>query len=716
MFRKYACSRIRIAVSILAAILLLTSSAGALALPAPHVAGNPDDYPVFDVTPSTVAPGREYAIVVLSHDPNKVIKDTTQLVAPGPITVTAVKVDSGNSLSARMTVPQDSPLGKYRFLLKETDAKDAKVIGIADIDVTVVQGPIPPGMEPAVDVMWSVMPSAIVRHNFGRQIANNYYGIQIRIGNDSGYDLQIAGIGFKLPANSGLNNRIPTNSYRATRGTLEREQEIGIRATVVNIVKSLGTLYTGFLPFWHMPNRRANANLAGAIFTGPFEAGLEAVFPDSTTRQLTRLDDQTLRDGLVVKNNTQVVTLAWVPKKLLNLSTDAGKNDLGYQMAICGPPCRPNAPNVPKDDRTPEALKPPPNADRNWSDDPQYVNFKLGELVLVGQQIAYINRVQVISTTTGVPVAPPPTVNGINPPTVEQNSTDLDLTIPGAYLDNATPILNDPDTNQPVSGVKFSAVSADSSGHILKAKITVNSDVPPKKYRLIVTTAGGSFEKVLEIIQAPPTEVSPVTYLDNDGHPPNEDATKDQSVKIKITGKNLKNAKISISKESQDKLDVKDEAANPTDRELTQTIVVPKGTKAGAYKLQVKNANPKAVPIPGDFTLNALPPSDVSEITYVDDGIPPKEDSSKDQPVKIKITGKHLTGAKILIPTESKGKLDLQLDKDGKDDAKGSDEELTQTIVVRKAATKNKYKLQVKNANPNPVAIPGDFTVAAKAQ
>jgi len=372
---------------------------------------------------------------------------------------------------------------------------------------------------------------------------------------------------------------VPTNSYRSTRGTLERQQEIGTRATVVNAVKAAGLLFTGFLPFWHAVGPSANATRFADIFNGPVNATLELIYPDTIISQLTRLDDQTLRDGLIIKNNSQVRTLVFVPKQLLNISENEGRDD--------------------KDQRRYNAE----TKKIDYRNDPQYVNLRLGELVLVGQPIQYLNRIQVIKTSDGGPVAPPPTIVGINPPSVEQGSDEESLIIPGSYLDNAVLTLKDPDTNDIVVGVKFSDTSSDSSGHILKAKVTVDDNVPPKRYRLVVSSPGGSVETALEVIQAPPSELG-ISYLD--GHPPAANANEDVEVKIKITGKHLENSEVVVPAESKGKL-VAEPDAEVEDGELTQTIRVLKGTPPGSYKLQVKNRNPHAVDLDKEFLIAEAP-------------------------------------------------------------------------------------------------------------
>src|SRR5436853_1081995 len=120
MSRKTALANFHVAVcKLLAVTLLLTLTTPAFGRPAPAFR---DDRPVFDITPATGAPGREYTIQVLRHESTgTALPADTQLVAPGEITVSGVTVTTEDSLSAKIGIPQDAPIGKYRFLLKNTD-------------------------------------------------------------------------------------------------------------------------------------------------------------------------------------------------------------------------------------------------------------------------------------------------------------------------------------------------------------------------------------------------------------------------------------------------------------------------------------------------------------------------------------------------------------------------------------------------------------------
>jgi hypothetical protein len=245
-----------------------------------------------------------------------------------------------------------------------------KVTGVVNVrleDTPLARGPIPPGIEPQVDIMWAVMPQNVTHDNFGSKIKKQYYGIEVVIGNDSGYDLELASVGFDLGAAerppTGLSStRIPTSGYRVARASLQRRQQLSLRNMTLNILKALGPVLTGFTPFFHNVNHTNNFVEGINILSSPVEKGFELVWPDLTLGQLANLEDQSLRDNAitrtVVKNNTQVRFVVFVPKNLINYSKE----------------------------------------DKWWRDHPLEVMKRLGRMILVGDQVEHINRVRVVSS------------------------------------------------------------------------------------------------------------------------------------------------------------------------------------------------------------------------------------------------------------------------------------------------------------------------------
>jgi hypothetical protein len=237
-------------------------------------------------------------------------------------------------------------------------------------------GAIPPGLSPQVDVMWSVLPSKIIHDNFGKRIKDEYYGIELVVGNNSGYDLQIASVGFIAPQlflASGPNKyKLPTVTYQMTRGTLIREQQVGFRNTLVGSLNAFGPILTGTVPYFHSIPHRSNFSQFINVFSNPLEKGVELVAPDTTVGHLVRLEQQSLRidnanNPTVIRNNTQYATVTFFPKGQLEQYFNEHKEMNRKNPAV--------------------------------------VMQVLGELVLIGQPVQYLNRVSLIGAALKPPAS-----------------------------------------------------------------------------------------------------------------------------------------------------------------------------------------------------------------------------------------------------------------------------------------------------------------------
>lgn len=230
-------------------------------------------------------------------------------------------------------------------------------------------------LDHAVDVAWKVMSRKIVSDNFGARIAKLYYGIEVFIGNNSGYPLQIAGIYFDLPcARTKTCVPIPSDPYHTVRSSLEREQEIGGRNTSINIIKAIGPMLTGGTALFNGSSAAALHHKAlystwVDIFSNPFEKGLELIFPDQTVRQLTALDNQTLRDNLIVSDNTTVPTVVFVDRRAVPAPA-AGQNTAQFTTTY-----------------------------KTHDFDAEDVKGQLGTLRLEGQTVDYLRRISVTSNS-----------------------------------------------------------------------------------------------------------------------------------------------------------------------------------------------------------------------------------------------------------------------------------------------------------------------------
>lgn len=309
-------------------------------------------------------------------------------------------------------------------------------IDFIELNITEFQAhPIPrratPGGIRRVDLMWSVLPDRIIKDNFGSKTAKIYYGIQVVVGNNTGFDLQIVSMGFKTtlkmpeleadrlaenqharPAAASLDLKsnlatastssetpkkvrtfeIPVLDHRLVRGTIEKEQTFGKRAKALGFITGIGTLTTGFLPFFHALGPRANFGTFTSLLNGNFKEGFGLTVPDLTVRQLNRLENQVMHDELIVSNNSQERTVVFVPKGIFDLTEARSlENRKNY------------TPSIPT------------------------VMALLGELTLVGRKIEYVDvqdREIVVArseglngpdSSTATAATAAPTVSGILP-------------------------------------------------------------------------------------------------------------------------------------------------------------------------------------------------------------------------------------------------------------------------------------------------------------
>jgi hypothetical protein len=570
-------------------IVIFCSSAGST--PRHFALGSAIQAPLktYLVTPSQGRAGKDYDLLILGESPGCEAQHElakAKLVAPegSPLAVVETTTQADCNITAKIRIPVDAGIGRVTLWVTNDKEKLLGTVQFSIVDFT-PPGQIPPGVNPpAVDVMWSVMPKKIVGDNFGSSIARKYYAIEIIIGNNSAYTMQLVSVGFELPSDreiEGLLQRnatnrtgnrgpsrnqeaitkrvlepvenppktlraenemrgserrtlLPTSSYKITRGSLEARQLLYPRTLILSTITALGPIFTGFTPYFHNVNHRGNFTEAINIFSNPLEKGLELVWPDPRTRQRDRFDDQVLRDGLIIKNNTQIRTLAFFPKELLRLPSNV-ESDAEYNA---------------------------------WSNNAREVRERLGQIVIIGDLIQYVNRISLTPNPPG-PVSPPPTINRPNPSRVKQGVRNLPITITGSNLAGAQLIA------EGTTGVSFSNVTVDENGRVISATVTVEETVAPGTYGIVVSTPRDE-DKTDLVVEA--ERISDVTIQYKK---PKEGETN--PVSIEITGKFLHNAQLIGPGE----LSVQEVRPSLDGTSVKAIVVVKSTTKAGKYKLTV---------------------------------------------------------------------------------------------------------------------------------
>lgn len=557
-------------------------SSEALAGPVPNP--TPED---ITIEPSQMARGTTRTIIISIRDcPSKKFGEANTVIAAGDLNVlkgkgidiTSTQKRGDCEFSAELKVADTALFGPVALTVhyKEGDNDQTKTLIIRIVsEEPTPPGPLVPGLDPQVDVMWSVVPQSVAKDNFGQRVGKLFYCIEVVIGNDTGYDLQIAAVGFQLgptgqhaetvmktskrvaetmqtvqdeslelalskvpeecrrdakgdstaflrcvtaktqsaieevaasqaqvvaslqnqrdflatlPPNN-PKSRLPTTSYRMARGSIEHGQFWNLRDTSLRIVKALGPLLTGFTPYFHNLNRQRNFAEGINILSNPFEKGIELVFPDETIQQLQRLDEQTLRDGMIIQNNRQIRTRAFIPKDVLRLR-------------------------------------------KPYRDDPMAVMMALGKLHIIGDLIEYKNRISVTSNPSGE-VTPPPTVNQARfVLSLGENTT---FNVSGTFLDEGRLESDDP------VNIKFGSTSSTEKTASASISITEKAIVGPHTFRLI--TKGGLVSIPVTLTQPPP-EPNPVVVFDSNETPTIK--TPDKEFTFTITGKFFQGAMLAV--------------------------------------------------------------------------------------------------------------------------------------------------------------------------
>lgn len=734
------------------------------AKPGATPAATPQNIPAeqFEITPSLqISRGTDTTLSIENKGckdkfvaTDKVITSDLKKLEENGIKLTPEQVGQTDCVfKVKVTVAPTAP-SKVDINLALQGNKETKITLTITKEEPLPPRPIPPGLTPQVDVMWRVVPQKIVKDNFGTHVGKLFYCLEVIIGNNSGYDLQIAAVGFEVgplgdatksmaellkksyketdttgeilvdaaqakakaatdeaiaarekglrdlkaealaletshnlkPTDKEMDeacaknsdcinlekkaaearsratisrkeseiknqaadevskaqrftaealitrrnelaekskaiyqNSIPTSAYRMTRGSLEHGQFWSVRNLTINSLRAFGPFLTGFTPYFHVLNHQKNYAEAINIISNPLEKGFELVVPDETISQLQRLDEQILRDGMIIQNNRQVITHTFMPKDNLGLKGD-------------------------------------------MRDDPLMVTLALGKLTIIGNQIQYLNRVSVTSGPSGE-VTPPPVVSAYDDEF--PLGADQMMTITGTNLGNAKLKSDDPqnidvtiDTNTDTS---------------LTAHIVVKDTASLGSHTLNLTTPSRTAPLNITITQPLP-QVDKASYealKDAQGNDVTLKSLPEKETpypKVKLTGRFLQGAKLTAVGDNP--LIAKDIEVASDGKSLTMTLVVPTGTKASDnYRFQVHNEKNQTkdeahqivikVATRGKPQIGSGTASDTTpvQIRYGEDGSasPPTENPDKDVDVPIIIDGDKLNDTSIQPPAIAEG-------------------------------------------------------------
>jgi hypothetical protein len=334
---------------------------------------------------------------VLDSDTGHVYK-----ISPSGVGITASTPAVGDcTLTTTLTIDPATQPGDYLLTVTETTTSPAstggKGLGILSL-LDPTAGPTPG--KPEVDVMWDAMSGHVCSDDFGNHLPRYLYCIEVKIGNNSAHSLQLAGIGFKRKnplagvANSGITQDAvlisPNTSYQTSRAVAQAGGGTTARNIIYNSVQALGLVMASFSPFFHNQGNAFRWATGTTIVSGALLQGIAIVAPDLTLRELNNLDDQSFRDGKLIPNNTQVRMIVFVDKATVANALAATCKSLYSAVSKDLASCKSN----PK---------------------PTDVKLSLGDMVLVGTQIDFLQRIVVDTSVTSQEVNPGPTVVRLSP-------------------------------------------------------------------------------------------------------------------------------------------------------------------------------------------------------------------------------------------------------------------------------------------------------------
>ncbi|HYM12199.1 MAG TPA: hypothetical protein VEU62_15800, partial [Bryobacterales bacterium] len=260
-----------------------------------------------DVTlsPLVARPGDSFTIIVTvdncTGDRKNLLDADSVSVDGNDITIDRTKA---NPADCTLSVPASvaaKPVS-LQHIITVTSKKDNGLHGAFDFRIVdIAAGPIPPGLSPQVDVMWDVMSEHNCSDQFGVRTARHYFCVDVQLGNNSGYPLILSGVGF---LRSGM--RQSTASYLTVRSVVQREHVISGRNATLRVLQTAGVIIAGFEPFTGNAARSGRIGIWSSLVGTVLASAWDGLVPDRTVPQAANLDDAALRDGKVVPNNSPV--------------------------------------------------------------------------------------------------------------------------------------------------------------------------------------------------------------------------------------------------------------------------------------------------------------------------------------------------------------------------------------------------------------------------
>lgn len=237
--------------------------------------------------------------------------------------ITAEIIDENASKLIKVTGPDKEK--KLTLIGLNADAKTPDVVkGLLVVKSAGVSAALPiTYRKDLVSTFWEILPPRIVGDNYGRTIKNDYYCIEVTVRNTSGSDIALAALAFEL------NGRArPVTSYTTVHGSLAKRKLTHPRALTLAILDGVGSLMTGFNPFFHNDSHAANYSQFIDIVSNPLAKGAATVWRDSYPDEVARFETDVLKDDKIISNGGIFKTKVFFPKRVLFGNKDKNREDL----------------------------------------------------------------------------------------------------------------------------------------------------------------------------------------------------------------------------------------------------------------------------------------------------------------------------------------------------------------------------------------------------
>ena len=172
--------------------------------------------------------------------------------------------------------------------------------------------------QPCIDLAWSVVPCRTERDNYGRHVSDKYYVIDVSVFNRSNGQIIIKTLTFTVQEDAVKTQPEINLDPGLVRGSIEKGQLMGRRNMIVHTIEAVGNVAAGSEGFFKAAGASASYNRIVSIWTGPFDTGIKAIWPDTTVTYLNNWDKSDVyKKGIVVESNQEGRGIIFIPFEVL---------------------------------------------------------------------------------------------------------------------------------------------------------------------------------------------------------------------------------------------------------------------------------------------------------------------------------------------------------------------------------------------------------------